>query len=1131
MKKIVLTLLVCFTVNIHGQSTMKEDILLQIMQTELNRNMQYLSKEKVPVYVLSYRLEEEQNLEISADFGALMNSDISKRRLLTIQIRVGDKQLDNFVENRTDDYDYDDADYSLVSISLDNTSKSIQQMLWLETEKLYRSAVKKYEFLKTSKSLLVDKEDKSPNYSDAPVSTYYEKPIEIADWNTLKQEWEPKVKSYSRLFLQEKNINHGNARFSFVINRKYFVNNEGTAVVQNYTSTRLYVSGKTQADDGMLLPMYISYFAHLPAGLPSDVKIMEDVENMIKKLHALRAAPVVDAYTGPAILSNNSSGVFFHEIFGHRVEGYRLKNESDAQTFKKKVNQNVLHTDISIVFDPTINEYNTIPLNGSYVYDDEGVKSEKVNVVEKGILKNFLMTRTPIDGFPKSNGHARASIGQQVVSRQSNLIVETKKPYTDVQLRQMLIQEAKKQGKEYGYWFEQVQGGFTLTGRWLPNSFNVTPVEVYRVFVDGRPDELVRGVDLVGTPLAIFSQIEAVGDNYGAFHGVCGAESGRVEVSCCSPAVFVKQIETQRKGKNQDIAPILDRPYEEAVPQTDNFTDLAFRAMKAEIDRNMGLKLDTLKKPYYISYMIADGKFIEVNSSLGGVISSFEEPLRNYHAMVLVGDDNRNNLNFSKNEFDFFLDGFSTIEMPIENDYNVMRICLWNSSDELYKKAVQEIEEKNTAIQQQNLSEEELNLPDFSKVPIQTMLIETQKENISKQSVEQLSTELSIVLTDYPFLIKSNVTISDIQADVLYLNGEGMQYKQTLSLVHVSVTAVTKSDDGEILSDNLHIYTHTFSQLPDKEKIKEQIREMANRLEKMRIAPVQDNVYKGMVMFEGDAVGDLISKSFFSSGNGLLSKRKKINGESSSIDIFSLLGGSSDENKYEDMINKQVIDPAISITAINTRETFNGIPLIGSYKVDAEGVSAKYNLPLIKNGVLIMLLNDRIPSQKIRESNAHKRFNFTKDVLSPSLGPGVIEVTASKTMSKDKMKKQLLSMAKKQSDTYAYIIRKIDANVVGFTDVSSFLLGLTSGSNAVKIALIYRVSVADGTETLVRMASMSELTMDNFKEVIAVSSERQAINMLLNCSSGGVISKLFSVASSGIPCSFILPEAIILSDI
>ena len=153
----------------------------------------------------------------------------------------------------------------------------------------------------------------------------------------------------------------------------------------------------------MLLPMYISYFAHLPAGLPSDKKIMEDIENMIKKLHTLRTAPVVDAYTGPAILSNNASGVFFHEIFGHRVEGYRLKNESDAQTFKKKVNQNVLHTDISIVFDPTIKEYNTIPLNGSYVYDDEGVKSQKVNVVEKGILKNFLMTRTPIDGFPKSN--------------------------------------------------------------------------------------------------------------------------------------------------------------------------------------------------------------------------------------------------------------------------------------------------------------------------------------------------------------------------------------------------------------------------------------------------------------------------------------------------------------------------------------------------------------------------------------------------------------------------------------------------------------------------------------------------------------------------------------------------------
>jgi TldD protein len=234
--------------------------------------------------------------------------------------------------------------------------------------------------------------------------------------------------------------------------------------------------------------------------------------------------------------------------------------EYDATTFKKKVEEVVLNENISVIFDPTISTYKGIPLNGSFKYDDEGVKGEKVVVVDKGVLKNFLMTRSPIEKFPKSNGHARAQAGFQPVSRQSNLIVETTQPYTDAQLKEMLIEEAKKQGKEYGYFFAKVRGGFTMIGRYTPNSFNVTPLEVYRIYVDGRPDELVRGVDLVGTPLAMFSKVEAVGDTHGNFAGTCGAESGGVPAGCCSPALFVKQIEMQKKDKSQDRPPILERP-------------------------------------------------------------------------------------------------------------------------------------------------------------------------------------------------------------------------------------------------------------------------------------------------------------------------------------------------------------------------------------------------------------------------------------------------------------------------------------------------------------------------------------------------------------------------------------------
>ena len=335
---------------------------------------------------------------------------------------------------------------------------------------------------------------------------------------------------------------------------------EGSSIAENRVYAWLHISGNIQADDGMDLPLYETYFANKPSDLPNDEMILKDIKEMVEKLGKLKVAPVVDAFTGPALLSSKSAGVFFHEIFGHRVEGHRMKKESDAQTFKKKIGENVLPADFTVFFDPSIKQYKGFDLYGSYTFDDEGIKGKKVSIVNKGVLNGFLMSRCPIEKFSNSNGHGRAAHGKQPVTRQSNLIIETSQPNKMEDLKKMLREEAKKQGKEYGYLFANVTGGFTMTGRFIPNAFNVMPTEVYRIYVDGRPDELVRGVDLVGTPLAMFSQIAAAGDSYNVFTGTCGAESGGIPTTCVSPSVFVKQIETQRKNKKQDRPAILKRP-------------------------------------------------------------------------------------------------------------------------------------------------------------------------------------------------------------------------------------------------------------------------------------------------------------------------------------------------------------------------------------------------------------------------------------------------------------------------------------------------------------------------------------------------------------------------------------------
>jgi predicted Zn-dependent protease len=1110
-----------------AQQKVTEEKLLQIMQTELNRNMQRLQNEEVPVYLLSYRIDDQQEHAIASSFGALSSSQKSSKRMLTIQVRVGSKTMDNYRETRKADYTEGNIRFfvSEKRISLDDDSKSIAQTLWLETENVYRMAVKKYEHIKTTASLLVDREDQSPDYSDADKVSYYEPPIDFATLNFNAKQWEDKLKSYTELFVDKKEILSNSGLVSILLQRKYYVNSEGTSIAQNYTAAFLYITAQTQADDGMELPMYKSYFAHTPSGLPDDATVKNDIYQIINKLILMRTAPVVDAFNGPAILSKEAAGVFFHEIFGHRVEGYRMKNESDAQTYKRKVNEEILHPDISVVFDPTINQYRGLPLNGSYQYDDEGVKGQRVLVVDKGVLKNFLMTRTPIENFPTSNGHARASINYQPVSRQSNLIVETARPYTDVELRQLLIEEAKKQGKAYGYRFEQVRGGFTLVGRYFPNSFNVTPIEVYRVYVDGRPDELVRGVDLVGTPLAMFSQIEALGDTHGNFIGTCGAESGMVPVSCCSPALFVKRIETQRKSKNQDIAPILERPYEKDIAPQSDFNSMAFKAMEDEINRNMSLRVDSLQAPYYISYLISDAKITEVSSSLGGLTKSEQLPYKNQTTTVLVGNHTFNNLNFSTNPN-------VRRSFPVEGDYNALRTSLWATTDECYKKAVQTLESKRTAIEQQNIPEEEKNIPDFTAVPIQTQLLSVEKADVNQQEVEKLANELSKVFENYPEFINSKVNIKVFDANVLYLNSENIKYLQAFGLTKLSVNASIKTAEGEVLNDEFICYGNSYNQLPDKETLKNSILKMIATMQALCKAPAINQSYEGPVMFDQEAVGYIVSEAFFNSSNALISKRKNIESGASSFDVFALLGGENSKiNKYEAQIGKEVIDKNISLTAIDKTTMFENTPLIGSYVVDAEGVSVADKLPLIANGILQTLLRDRIPTAQMPQSNAHKRFALNYNELTPSLSPGVVEFTAKKTMSEEKAKKQLLSLAKSKGLEYAYIVRKF-ANYTDFSgeDIASSVLRMSLGLNTIKPFYIYKVSVKDGSETLVRMAIMSKITMETFKKVAAVASGQQVYNTMLPSEGQGGLGSLFSTGG-GVPSSFIVPTAIVLEDV
>lgn len=541
-------------------SAQQNDAVISTMKSELAREQAALGRQAVPPYYMSYNVGDEQTVSMVASYGSLTKSDSARRRMLLVDIRVGDYSLDNTHQIRASNDMFARGGAKLIPFENSN-DEALKLALWRETDQSYKAATERLQQVRTNKTVKVAEEDSSGDFSKADASNhYYEAPVEMGSYFPDRKIWEERLRKYSALFAGQKDIFEAKATLEASIVRKYFVSTEGGEIASNQLYVRVMVMATAKANDGMELPLYKSYFAFKPEDLPSDDTILSDVKEMIATLTSMRNAPIVDPYAGPAILSGGAAGVFFHEIFGHRVEGHRQKSENEGQTFKKKIGQKILPDFMDVYFDPNQKKYRGNDLLGNFAYDDEGVKGQRVNVVEGGVLKGFLMTRSPIEGFAHSNGHARAQPGKRPVARQSNLVVVANKTVPVDSLRAMLVSEAKRAGKPYGLWFKEVEGGFTLTGRTIPNAFNVLPILVYRVYADGRPDELVRGVDLIGTPLATFERIIAAGNDGETFNGICGAESGWVPVSASSPSLLVREIEVQKKQKSQERLPILAAP-------------------------------------------------------------------------------------------------------------------------------------------------------------------------------------------------------------------------------------------------------------------------------------------------------------------------------------------------------------------------------------------------------------------------------------------------------------------------------------------------------------------------------------------------------------------------------------------
>jgi predicted Zn-dependent protease len=528
------------------------DPVLKAMQTEIARATAELGKTEQPPYYLSYTVYDQDFVVLVGAYGSLLTNAAVQRRYADVNMRVGAPELDNtHGQSRP-------SGVNSGSLPLGNDGDAIARVLWELTDREYKRAVPSLLNVRTNTAVRAEEEDKSPDFSKEKPQTHIGEVEAAAPFD--RAVWEGEIKRLSAVFRKYPEVYYATVMIQVQRSNSRMVSSEGSAIVSPSSSVRLIMEAQTRAEDGMDLLRVETFQAPAASGLPSETELTGKIEKMAADLIALRKAPVAEPYDGPAILSGRAAAVFFHEVLGHRLEGHRQRDEEEGQTFTKKIGQEVLPKFLSVTDDPTTHELAGMKLAGAYEFDNEGEPSRRVEVIKDGVLKNFLMSRMPIKDFSQSNGHGRNQPGRMPTGRQGNLIVTSTQTVPETEMRQKLIDEVKKQGKPYGLYFDDIQGGFTLTTRALPQAFQVLPVLVYKVYADGRPDELVRGVDIVGTPLAALTRILTTGDQPKVFNGVCGAESGQVPVAAVAPSMLFSEMEVQKRAHEHERPPLLPPP-------------------------------------------------------------------------------------------------------------------------------------------------------------------------------------------------------------------------------------------------------------------------------------------------------------------------------------------------------------------------------------------------------------------------------------------------------------------------------------------------------------------------------------------------------------------------------------------
>ena len=539
----------------------KTEFRLRFYQDRLKKYLSILQKsDSLKPYFLAYRINDTLYHSFIVNAGGVIEDKSGVSRYLGVEARVGSGKFDNTHPMR-ENLDFTAWDgYQNVRLPYEPEGKSAEQSLKVATDFAFRAAKDQFIKIKANVDVRPEENDTGLDFASAQATRFRDPPFALPPGRKSLEGLYARIRKASLLYANRPHLYSSQIDFNYRKVKKLLVNSDGTVLSHTETLGNIGLYVETKAQDGMILWLTKDFFfKDVPADFPYD-SLEQAAGLLMRRLDTLRAAPVMETYVGPVILENIAAAVFTHEVFGHRVEGHRQKAVDEGQTFVTKINQSLAAPFISIMDDPTREYVGAFPLNGYYRFDDEGVPARNTPLMVNGVFRDFLFSRSVISPHGASNGHGRGVLGLAPTARMGNTILEATRTVPAASLRDSLRALLKKTGKPYGLILHDISGGFTYTGRDLPQSFRVEPLYVSQVFADGRPDRVVRGVDAVGTPLVSLRQVALAGDDPAVFNGYCGAESGWIPVSAVAPSLLLESMEFESRAKDQNMPPILPLP-------------------------------------------------------------------------------------------------------------------------------------------------------------------------------------------------------------------------------------------------------------------------------------------------------------------------------------------------------------------------------------------------------------------------------------------------------------------------------------------------------------------------------------------------------------------------------------------